>query len=81
MLFMYGIKLPRKRKKAFLAYFAKKNQNSDLTNEGYALQCYLSQGLVCEILWEEKRFVRTGVFTITVLKIIDLIFLRGFNYG
>jgi hypothetical protein len=62
MLFMYGIKLPRKRKKAFLAYFAKKNQNSELTNEEYALQCYCSQGLVCEILWGEKKLRKNRSF-------------------
>jgi hypothetical protein len=79
MLFMYGIKLPRKRKKAFLAYFAKKNQNSELTNEEYALQCYCSQGLVCEILWGEKNSAKTGVFMTTILKIIGLMFARSFN--
>ena len=62
MLFMYGIKLPRKRKKAFLAYFAKKNQNSELTNKEYALQCYCSQGLVCEILWGEKKLRKNRSF-------------------
>lgn len=62
MTFFYKIKLPRKRKKAFLAYFAKKNQNPELTNEQYALQCYLSQGLVCEILWEEKKLPKNRGF-------------------
>lgn len=62
MTFKYGIKLPRKRKKAFLAYFAKKNQNPELTNEQYALQCYFVQGLVCEILWEEKKIRKNRSF-------------------
>lgn len=39
-MFKYGIKLPRKRKKAFI------KDNSDID--------YLAQGIICEILWEEK---------------------------
>ena len=62
MTFMYGIKLPRKRKKAFLAYFAKKNKNPELTNREYALQCYFAQGLICEILWEEKKIRKNRSF-------------------
>lgn len=62
MTFFYKIKLPRKRKKAFLAYFAKKNKNSELTNEEYALQCYYAQGLVSEILWEEEKLPKNRSF-------------------
>lgn len=62
MTFKYDIKLPRKRKKAFLAYFAKKNKNPELTNEQYALQCYYGQGLVCEILWEDKKIPSSRSF-------------------
>ena len=61
MTFMYGIKLPRKRKKAFLAHFARKNQ-SELPDEDYAMQCYLSQGIICEILWEEKKIPKNRSF-------------------
>lgn len=53
-VFNYGIKLPRKRKKAFLAFYAKLN-TGDLPDNIYAIQCYVAQGIVCEILWEEKK--------------------------
>jgi hypothetical protein len=61
MTFMYGIKLPRKRKKAFLAHFAQKNK-SELSGSDYAMQCYLAQGIICEILWEENKISKNRSF-------------------
>lgn len=61
MTFKYGIKLPRKRKKAFLAYFAKRN-TSGVPDKQYAQQCYAVQGIVCEILWENKQEPRNRSF-------------------
>jgi hypothetical protein len=57
------IKLPRKRKKAFLSYWTKKaflkyndmpNQERKKQAKIYAAQLYIAKTIIAEILFEEK---------------------------